>query len=184
MSLSEYAIVTLAEAKNFLRIDDSDDDDSLELMLESATEKTEDYCSSYWVKRSVTETHIGDGKTILCLYRMPVESIESVTVDDVELEVTDYVELLAIGRLTGRTWTKDSIIEISYTAGYADSYGEVAVPNAAKLAVLNTIAVWWNNRTGVSAESVSGIGSVTYGNESELPDSVKAKLSSLRKRVL
>lgn len=181
MSLSEYAVVTLTEAKNYLRIDGSDDDTTLELMIEMATEKTEDYCSSYWVKRSVTETHIGDGKTYLYLYRTPIESIESVIVDGVELEDGDYVELLAIGRLTGRIWAKDSVIVVSYTAGYADSYGEIAIPNAAKLAVLNAVAVWWNNRTGVTGESISGIGSVTYGNEEELPNSVKAKLSSLRK---
>ncbi len=184
MSLSEYAIVTLEEAKNFLHVDGDDDDLTLELLIETATAKTEDYCSSCWVKRGITETHIGNGKQALDLYRLPVESIEAVIVDGVELEESDYVAQLSIGRLTGRIWQKDSVIEIAYTAGYADSYGQAAIPYAAKLAVLNALAVWWNNRMGVTSESIAGIGSVAYTGEEELPENAKAKLSSLRKRIL
>ena len=46
MALTANALITLAQAKVYLKINDSDSDAVLEAMIESATRKTEDYCSS------------------------------------------------------------------------------------------------------------------------------------------
>lgn len=189
MSLSEYALITLDQAKEYLRVDGDDNDGIIEILIEAATKKTEDYCSTHWVKRQVTETHIGDGKQNLNLYRMPVVEVDSVTIDGDE--ITDYTERLSVGRLYRTVWPSGSEIVVSYTAGYGEpmEYGyedwelQKLVPDAV-LAILGAIGEWYNNRIGVKSESLSGIGSVTYGDEEELPASAKAKLSALRKRVI
>lgn len=180
MSLSNYAIVTLQEAKGFLKVDSSDDDSLIELLIETASKKTADYCNSQWVKRKITETHIGDGKSKLYLYKQPVVSVDSVAIDGEEC--TDYTERLSGGYLFGN-WAKDAEIIVSYTAGYGDSSINSIIPNAC-LAVLDCVAEWYNNRMGVKSESISGIGQVTYNDEYDLPQSAKAKLSGLRKSLL
>lgn len=184
MSLSNYAIVTLESTKGFLKIDHDDDDELIELLIETATKKTADYCNSQWVMREFVETHIGDGRTKLYLYKQPVAEIDSVIIDGVVY--ADYTERLSGGYLIG-SWVKEAEIIVTYTAGYIewDSSADIntVIPEAC-LAVLDCVADWYNNRMGLKAESVSGLGSVTYNDEFELPQSVKAKLSSLRKSSL
>lgn len=184
MSLSNYAIVTLPDTKGFLKVDNNDDDSLIELLIETATKKTADYCNSQWIMREFEETHIGDGKTKLYLYRQPVISVESVTVDGEAY--TDYTERLSGGYLWG-SWAKDTEIIVTYTAGYIewDSSADIntVIPEAC-LAVLDCVAEWYNNRIGIKTESVSGIGQVTYNDEYDLPQSAKAKLSGLRKSLL
>ncbi len=184
--LSQYAIVTLETAKGFLKIDsDNDsDDDLIELLIEVASKKTADYCNSQWVQKEFTETHIGDGKTKLYLYRQPIVEINAVTING---EVCDsYTERLSSGYLVGN-WTQDAEIIITYIAGYfiPESGANISdmIPEAC-LAVLDCVADWYNNRIGLKAESISGLGSVTYNDEYELPQSAKAKLSSLRKSLI
>jgi hypothetical protein len=182
--LSQYAIVTLETAKGFLKVDHEDDDALIELLIETASKKTADYCNSQWIQKEFTETHIGDGKVKLYLYRQPVVEVESVTINDEDYD--DYTERLSSGYLWG-SWAKDAEIVVTYTAGYispeSDSNINAVIPDAC-LAVLDCVADWYNNRIGVKAESVSGLGSVTYNDEYELPQSAKAKLSSLRKSLI
>lgn len=184
MSLSNYAIVTLPDTKGFLKVDNNDDDSLIELLIETATKKTADYCNSQWIMREFEEVHIGDGKTKLYLYRQPVISVESVTVDGEAY--TDYTERLSGGYLWG-SWAKDTEIIVTYTAGYIewDSSADIntVIPEAC-LAVLDCVAEWYNNRIGIKTELVSGIGQVTYNDEYDLPQSAKAKLSGLRKSLL
>lgn len=184
MSLSNYAIVTLESTKGFLKIDHDDDDALIEMLIETATKKTADYCNSQWVMREFVETHIGDGRTKLYLYKQPVAEIDSVIIDGVVY--ADYTERLSGGYLVG-SWAKEAEIIVTYTAGYIewDSSADIntVIPEAC-LAVLDCVADWYNNRMGLKTESVSGLGSVTYNDEFELPQSAKAKLSSLRKSSL
>jgi len=184
--LSGNALVSLELVKEYLKIDSDDSYNVLEALIESATRKTEDYCSSYWIKREVTETRIGDGTAYLYLYRLPVVDITSVTLDGDELVLdTDYEQRLSIGRLSRSAWDKDHEIIVTYTAGYLDYEDEAqAVIPEAVLAVLTTIADWWNNPTGILSQSITGIGAFNFEAELQLPGKAKAKLSSLRQRIL
>jgi len=184
MSLSDSAITTLTEAKKYLKVDNTDNDTIIELMIETATKKTEDHCNSFWVKREITETHIGDGKQFLYLYRQPIVEIASVTIDGEDEE--DYIGRLSRGLLyLSSGWPLGAEVEVVYTAGYLDEADDalIEIPDAV-LAVLACLGEWYNNPQGVASESVSGIGSVTYNTEMELPASAKAKLTSLRKGLL
>jgi hypothetical protein len=225
------------------------DDDVLEMLIEAATKKTEDYCSSAWVARTLTEIYQGNGSQILRLNRSPIISITSVNrkvlnsflgdgvtlvftlsdtpkassytvyvngtlktetthyaisgttltftaaglpADDADIVVkysvsvkhVDYEEQLSIGRLKG-SWYNGYQYEVVYVTGYDTTAAAVRalLPDAA-IAVLTTISAWYSNRSGLTAESVAGIGSVSYGAELELPDVAKAKLAGLRKWIL
>ena len=172
-------MVTLEKLKNYLKVDNTDCDDTLQMLLDAAVRKTQDYCSTYWEETLVTETRVGDGKTVLHLYRLPVVEVDSVLING-EL-VEDYTERLSIGRLY-RAWPSGAEITVTYSAGFA-AYGE-DIPPEAEAAIYQTVAAWYNNPTGVQNENVSGVGSVTYDISYELPLEVKQKLASLRQRVL
>ena len=57
---------------------ESYDDELLERLIEAATKKAEDYTGRAFVQGQLTEKHIGDGTTILQLYRQPAVSITSI----------------------------------------------------------------------------------------------------------
>ena len=182
MALTDQALITVAQAKEYLKVSNSDNDNVIEALIESATRKTEDYCASRWVSRSIVETHIGQGEQSLYLYRMPISEVASVTIDGTAY--TGYEERLSIGMLYG-VWTKLTEIIVTYTAGYvADRTTAVANIPDAVIAVMEALGIWYNNRLGATYEQVGGIGALNYGKGLTLPDSVKAQLSSLRKRIL
>ena len=118
--------MTLNEVKAYLKIDGDDHDTVIQILLDAAVSKTQDYCSTYWEETLVTETRVGDGKTVLHLYRLPVVEVDSVLING-EL-VEDYTERLSIGRLY-RAWPSGAEITVTYSAGFA-AYGEDIPPEA------------------------------------------------------
>ena len=58
---------------------ESYDDDILERIIEAATQKAEDYTGRAFIQREITETHRGEGESVLKLFRRPVVSISSVS---------------------------------------------------------------------------------------------------------
>jgi uncharacterized phiE125 gp8 family phage protein len=190
MSLSAKALVTLAQVKNYLKIDNSDYDDTLEIMIEAATLKTEDYCATWWLKAETTEEHIGEGHSSLFLHRAPVTEVDSITLTNLDgeeetLDTDDYIVYESAGMIYSLYLYDRYKIEITYTAGFLDSIDDAieTVPEAV-LAVLMTIADWWNNPTGILSQSITGIGALNFEAELQLPGKAKAKLSSLRQRIL
>lgn len=162
---------------------ESYDDDILETLIEAATKKAEDYAGRVFVQREIVETHIGDNQQVLKLYRMPIVSVDSVTVGG---EVSDYSERLSIGRLYHPVvWPLDHEIVVTYTAGYDDGRPatQVLIPDAV-IAVLGAVATWYENRMGVKSQNISGVGSIDYGDLEGLPEASKKKLDSLRVNVL
>ena len=182
MALTDQALITVAQAKEYLKVSNDDNDNVIEALIESATRKTEDYCGSRWVSREIAETHIGEGNLTLYLHRLPISEVASVTID--ATAYTGYEQRLSIGMLYG-VWPNLSEIIVTYTAGYVEDR-TTAVANIpdAVIGVMQAVAIWYNNRLGVTSENVGGIGSAIYGEDLQLPDSVKSKLSSLRKRII
>jgi hypothetical protein len=103
----------------------------------------------------------------------------------VELDVVDdYTEWLHIGRLKG-SWLNNYIYRVVYSAGYGANRATVQplLPDAVT-AVLIAVATWYENRLGVKSQSITGIGSVDYGDPEDLPAAAKAKLRLLKLDVL
>ena len=141
---------------------ESYDDEQLENLIWAATKKAEDYTGRYFVQREVVEKQWGNGTTILRLFRHPVVSVASVTIDGTA--TTTYESRASIGRLYYEdTWPEDYEIVITYTAGYGASRAATAalIPDA-MVWVLKAVANAWENRLGVKSQNISGIGSVEY----------------------
>lgn len=162
--------MTLNEVKAYLKIDGTDYDVVLQILLDAAVSKTQDYCSTCWEETEITEKRTGDGKVYHYLYRAPVKEISALTLDGTE--VTGYKSYE--NGLIYDYWPKLSEVVITYTAGHD------VTPPEAKLAVLMCVADWFNNPQGIDLENLSGVGSATFAKENDLPDRVKAKLSNLR----
>jgi len=174
------------------------DDELLEILINSATKKCEDFCGKAFIQRSITENRIGDGNTHLYLNKKPVSTLTSITLGGSSLtEDTDYtlykeegLLLRPVGIVTlwsdspeAYGWTKNYKIVITYTAGYGATRAatQALVPDAV-LAVLVAVSNWYENRLGVTSENISGIGSQSYAI-GELPEQSKQLLSSINANI-
>ena len=106
------------------------------------------------------------GQNIICQYYVQLENFQ------------DYTEQLSVGRLSGG-WLKGTEYQIVYSAGSGVDRATVAalLPDAVT-AILIAVANWYENRTGVSSESISGIGSTNY--DQGLPEASKKLLGALK----
>jgi len=176
------------------------DDDLLEILINAATKKCEDYCKRAFIQRAITENRIGDSGNLLVLNKRPVSTFTSITLDGTALtEDTDFTLYDEEGYLlrpiassnwssssyrgnqimTDISWSRDKKIVVTYTAGYASTRAatQALVPEAV-LAVLVAVSNWYENRLGLSSENISGIGSQSY-ELGELPEQSKRLLSAL-----
>lgn len=176
---------------------ESYDDDILDVLINAATKKCEDYCGRAFIQRSITENRIGDGGQILLLNKKPVNTFTSLTISGTALtEDTDFTLYKEEGYLrrpittslwtdnaAGVAWTKDAKIAMVYNAGYAATRAatQALVPDAV-LAVLVAVANWYENRLGLKSESVTGVGSQEY-LIGELPEQSKKLLSGLHSNL-
>ena len=51
--------MTLSEVKAYLKIDGNDHDTVIQILLDAAVSKTQDYCSTYWQETEVMEKRTG-----------------------------------------------------------------------------------------------------------------------------
>jgi len=161
---------------------ESYDDELLEQLIAAATKKAEDYTGRAFVQREIIETHIGDNKQVLKLYKQPIVA-ESISITIGGDEFTTWSERLSIGRLYHLiVWPLDYEIIVTYTAGYgADRDAtQPLVPDAVQ-AVLLIIANLFENRTDkVDSINISGLGSTSY----KLPSQAEELLNPLRVNIL
>ena len=159
---------------------ESYDDDILETLIAAATKKAEDYTGRAFIQREVIETRIGDGKKTLKLYRMPIASVDSITIDGSDLD--SWSERLSIGRIYHSVvWEANAEIVVTYTAGYGDRAATQALIPDAVTAVLLIISDLYEKRGDkVDSESISGLGSTSY----KLPSRAMELLNPLSLNIL
>ena len=140
----------------------ADDDELIEKLIETATRIAEEYTGRAFVQRDITETHLGDGTQILKLYKLPIISIDTITIDDEEL--TTYSQRLAIGRIYHPyAWPVNSEIVVTYKAGYGDlETTQASVPNAVTAVLLIVTDLYENRGDKVDSLNIAGLGSVSY----------------------
>ena len=176
-------IVDIQIARDYMRIDGDVPDSVIQLLVASAAKRTEDYCATNWRIRPTIDTHIGTGRSDrIYLYRSPVISVESVSINGTPYD--GYTALLPSGEIIG-SWDKDASVVVQYTAGYIRDTDDPLelIPDAVS-AILLCAATWYNNPTGTLSDSVTGIGSVNYGEEVRIPQAAMARLAALRRRPI
>lgn len=172
MALSDNALVTVAEAGAFCKLESATittDTLLLEDLIEAATQDAEDYTGRCFISRSIVETHIGDGLTMIRLWKWPVLSVSDIKIDSTSIAAGGWTERLSIGRVYYTNgFDTDAEVIVYYTAGYGSrSQAQAACPTA-KEYVLQLVARAYENREGADSVSISGLGSVSYTELAEL----------------
>ncbi len=186
----DIALVTLDEAKEYLKIDsgNTDSDEILGLLINGISAWVAGHLGRGLIKDTHTEYYDGDGSRELILNRRPIISVTSIHDDinrdfeDVSLVDSDSLIVLkekGIVRafnLYGGFTCGEANIKVVYVAGYENG---VSVPNDIKLAVLRTLDHHWRNgythrKLDVSSETVGDV--TTTFRDGDIPADAKAML--------
>ena len=170
--------LSLDDAKAFMRVDDSDEDDLIAAFIVAARQKIEEEIMRALVTRSYTYTLdywptydlYGRGRDYIDLPYAPLQSVDSFqyydedntlqTVDSDIYSVDTASEPGRIYLLDGEVWpTSDTrnaraSVVISYTAGYGDASD---VPSAIVTAMKYWVGTWYENRESVTAGTITAI---------------------------
>jgi hypothetical protein len=142
-------VVTLAQAKLFLRVDPdfTYDDTLIESLIKSAVQLVEESTLQILYQRVITTKNRGNRNY---LYQYPILSVETVVNSDgeeltFELEETDNYTLVITDA--------NGIKTITYVAGYGWDYeGGTEVPEAIQTALKEIITYLYENRDNPKAE--------------------------------
>ena len=147
----------------------------VDFWINVVTDFIEGICRRSLVRRTITETHDGDGGHYLQLKQYPIVSVISITLDDDELEDADYQIYYDEGLIYFESgWPSDERnIEVKYDGGYSN----VAIPYALKNIAMYLFSFMWNRVPKDVSLSKEKMGSYSYQLADRLTDDMKEQLS-------
>lgn len=178
MALSADALVTLAEAKVYLKITSGTEHDAvLEVLINSVSRWAREYMGRNLVTPAAAyvEYYHGNGARDLILRNRPILTVSSIYEDALRVWAADTLVSLSADIMQNKDagalicWNNKSFwspgtanIKVTYTAGYAVA----DVPADVKLAIYRTVDKHWRDgfthrRLDVSSQSV-GEQNTTY----------------------
>ncbi len=152
------ALITREEAKEFLEVAHAAQDLRIDLMIAGAQNYVEKYCGVAFSEETKVETLDGGGFALWPTRRpvlsvSKVEFIEDLTnIDTIEVENIRVADDQII-RTHRIRWFKG---RNNYRATYIGGYKDADVPPGLKLGTLDMIRRRYDNRGGVSNQSVAG----------------------------
>lgn len=171
-------IISLADARQILKLQGSADDEDLRGVIEATTRVIERHTGRAMARRVVTEYHRADsyGCSDVWLNKKPVLSLTSITTRDLvtSWDVLGVDSDLDMGRLTLRSGYFRGDLAVTYVAGYTEIPAEYT--HAAEVIVQH---LWKSRRADRGAPRMAGLdtpgeGFTTYG--SDLPVLVRTLL--------
>ncbi len=154
---SQYRIIepsklplTLAEAKNYLKIDFAEDDELLTKIIEAATQKFEKYTSRALIQQMWRVTYRQLARISLTLPIRPalqLKRIQCVSFDGVvtHFNLADAGIDTKMGELHFYTFPYGYFVKVNYLAGYGTNPEDI--PADIKTTLLNHIAHMYENRS-------------------------------------
>lgn len=120
-------LTTTANVKDYLGINVAAQDDLIARLITTASEWLERFCGRSFHEAERTETYDGTGTTELYLTNWPVDSIDTLSVSEIEHDGEDYKLYPDIGKvyLSSGFGTGRRTVEVTYTAGYATIPGDL-----------------------------------------------------------
>ncbi len=160
------AVITLEDAKLFLRVTADDEDDWIELLIGQATEFIENACNIQLMEAEYEWRLDGFKDDTIKLPRGPVISVDEITYIDTNgdeqtldaglYDVDVYDPTGRIAPAYGQSWPDTRIqmnaVCVAYTAGYVDISD---VPEIAKGAIRLLIGHWYRNREAMLTGTIS-----------------------------
>jgi uncharacterized phiE125 gp8 family phage protein len=180
---AELPVVGLAEAKRYLNVTATTDDEEIRRMLGVATDLCERYTGRALRRKTVTESHPSDGyASTLVLRQVPALSVTSVSENATAVTASGYtlrgdLGLLVRGPATAPSTWAFGTVTVVYVAGYADP------PAVATEAVLVVLRHLWDTQTQSIRPAFGGSDGVdTYspGAAYALPRRAEQLLAPLR----
>lgn len=186
MTISEYALTTLTNAKEYLQIEptDTSQDARLEILINGTTEAIENYIKRKVKERTFTdEAYDGNGTDLLFLKNKPVGSITSVKYVNIDgttdvLGADDY-HVDAQGRLYNASgWVRGfQNYLVTYTAGYNP------VPDDIQLACLKWVEYLYKTDIASYSSAFEQAGNATQPPHF-VPAVIKELLSPYKRVVI
>ena len=169
------ALLTLDEAKEFLRITGTEEDSLISSLIEQASQMVETYCDRYIEKRTDLTEDFFHVKDRILVHAYPIISISAVQLIDDNgnaTDISDYTTDNELGIIYLKTEYSDAHFRVTYTGGFE------TIPASIKNATLHLLGQIWRMSTdgahGVKART-SPTGSVTYYIQ-DIPPIVRATL--------
>ena len=190
---TDNALVSLVEAKTFLKITATSENSVIEDFINRASIWANDYTGRRLKSRTNSDSYDGDGSDLLLLSDYPVTAISDIRIDDgtnegaPESVSSDDISLSSLNGLiklkNGVMFVKGFLnVSVAYTAGYTTA------PETVKEAVLLYVGHLYrrqyaDQKFGVQSETV-GYRTTTYGSDDIIPKA-KSLLNPYRsERVL
>lgn len=190
------ALVTLEEAKEYLKVTTSNEDAVLSHIVNAVSAWVAGYLKRNLVSAARVEYYSGDGSVELVLKNYPVTVLTYIRVDenrtfgsDTAVDSTDYIlkpvqGIVRAFNLYGNWPCGESNIKVSYTAGYTVASSGTpgssgTMPYDIRMATKRIIdrmyrIAYTNRKADVSSESISGM-NITF-NPDAVPKDAKSML--------
>lgn len=171
---------TLADVRGWLGIKENNtsDDALLTRMITAASAWIDTYVSRPLAKASFTQTFDGVGGMRQCLPFGPIVSVESVRVDDIEIDSSRWRSDAYGVILKGGWFTRGfGNVEISYTAGYDP------IPDDIVQCCIDIVAFNYRRRERIGHASKTLNGETTAFVTSDVPPECKAVLEQYKRVV-
>lgn len=185
---TSIALLTLDEAKAYLKVDSDTGDAMLGILINATSQWVKNYLNRNFVSTSHTEYYNGDGSDILMLKNIPIVSVTTIHDDtdrvygsDTLVSATNYIVMKESGFIKAwdlyGSWTPGTAnIKAVYTAGYTTGDAGT-MPYDLRLAVLRILDHQWrqgftHRRLDVSSESI-GDQTTTFRNDGMPVDALK-----------
>lgn len=157
--------VSLSDAKEFLRISHTKEDDLITGLIQSAVDYGELYTSRDFSTKTwdcfATDICYGDALPFIELHRSPLVSIESVenSVDGSYVSNTNFIQKNRSGYsrvlMTGALPSIDTSVAYNYKVSFTTGYS--TIPEGLKTAVLEHINFMYENRGDVPSDAIKQI---------------------------
>lgn len=198
---TDIALVSIDEAKEYLKIENSNADVILSHLINAVSSWVSNYLKRSLVSSEKTEYYSGDGSSELILKRYPVTAVSSVYVDSLRqwaanslISSSNYIIKKQQGILKAwqiySNWSPgDSNIKVTYTAGYTvatDGGDSGTLPYDIRLAVKRLIDQQYrigytNRKLDFQSESISGM-NITF-HEQSIGRDIKSMLDKWKKTI-
>lgn len=81
MAANAIDLCTLAEARRYVNVSGTDDDELLQQIITSTSEMFNRHCNRNLLEKEYTETFDGNGKTLMILENYPINSVLSLSIN-------------------------------------------------------------------------------------------------------
>lgn len=157
------------------------DDALLSNLIARISAMAERYCNRSFLSAARTEVRYGSGSTAMVMLYTPITAVASLSIAGVAIPAAASATTPGYRidgnalRLVGYKFTRDAVVEISYTAGYA------TVPLDVEQAVIETVMLSYRRKDHIDVTSKSLAGETISYIISQFSASSKAALGNYRR---